>query len=390
MWKLMRIFILLLLLIPVFSWLSWKLEDRSQINLLVIDKTTPDPNYSEHLSFFWLANQNRWVKPNGDVYDFAKDFYGFHAHSDGSFTINDLSELKQGDLKNIADSLDVAYFADTYGIYNSNWKGHPDYGKDTISFLYGGLQPEDFNLLRELKRRGKTIIAEFNLFASPTSAVIRHQTEQLLGVRWSGWVGKHYSTLDTLLDPEIPKWLPALYRKNYKQKYKFTNSGIVLVDNHEHIIILEDKKDLNQRFPVLESELSTQLQYNVPEKIYYPYWFEINTTDDRNYTLASFHIDVTKSGKALMDAYHVPTSFPAIIEHDKKYHFLYFACDFSDNPMGIYSSYFKGIEKLSGAFYSPNQVKDRKMFFWTYYRPFMETVMDSISARKRRKLRYVD
>jgi hypothetical protein len=256
--------------------------------------------------------------------------------------------------------------------------------------FYGGLQANEFNLLRELKRKGKTIIAEFNLFASPTSSVIRRQTEELLGVKWTGWVGKYYSTLDTVLDPEIPKWIPDLYEKNYKAKYNFKKGGIVLVDNKERIIILEDKTHLNDKFPILRSELSTQLEYNVPEKVYYPYWFDINSTDERNHVLANFEIDVNADGRKLMDSLQVPSHFPAIIEHDKDYRFLYFACDFSDNPMGIYSSYFRGIESISGAFYSPNQVKDRKMFFWKYYRPFMETVMDSITARQERKKKYLD
>lgn len=390
MWKLLRIIILLFLLIPVISWISWKLKDKVPINLLVIDKTTPNENYSEHLSFFWVANQKRWVKANGEEYNFAEDFYGFHPGDDGKYIIKDLRILEKKGLSELADSLDLAFFADTYGIYNSNWKDHPDFGKDTISLFYGGLQPTEFNLLREMKRKGKTIIAEFNFFASPTSKVIRKQTEQLLGVSWKGWVGKYYNTLDTILDPEIPRWVPDLYKKNYNKEYDFKNAGIVLVDNRERIVILDAKKHLNRRFPVLESELSTQLQYNVPESIYYPFWFDINSTDSRNHVLAWFNLDVNKQGKALLDRFNLPKRFPAILEHDKDYRFIYFACDFSDNEMGIYSSYFNGVNKLSGAFYSANQVKDRKMFFWKYYRPFMETVMDSISAGKTRKPVFVD
>lgn len=390
MWKLLKILILLIFLIPVISWIVWKLEKSVPVKLLVIDKTTPEKNFSEHLSFFWVANQNKWVKPTGEEYDFAKDFLGFHPQKNGGYVIKDLKVYGNDAYSRLADSLDLVFFADTYGIYNSNWKGHPDYGKDTIALFYGGLQPEEFNLLRELKRKKKTIIAEFNLFASPTSSVIRRQTEELLGVKWSGWVGKHYETLDTVLDPEIPKWLPALYRKNYKTAYKFRRGGIVLVDNRERIIILEDETHLNEKFPILKSELSTQLEYHVPEKVYYPFWFDINTTDQRNHVLAHFEINVNQKGKQLLDSLNVPNQFPAIIEHDKDYRFIYFACDFSDNRMGIYSSYFRGIENLSGAFYSPNQVKDRKMFFWKYYRPFMTTLMDSISAQQTRKKQYLN
>ncbi|MDQ1772741.1 hypothetical protein GQR60_18365 [Labilibaculum sp. A4] len=390
MWKLLRIIILLFLMIPVISWICWKFKDKVQMNLLVVDKTVPNGNYSEHLSFFWVANQKRWVKPNGEEYNFAEDFYGFHPGDDGRYVIKDLRIFEKQGLSALADSLDLAFFADTYGIYNSNWKDHPDYGKDTISLFYGGLQPAEFNLIREMKRKGKTIIAEFNFIAAPTSELVRNQTEQLLGLKWSGWVGKYYHTLDTVLDPEIPRWLPDLYKKNYKKEYDFKNAGIVLVDNKERIVILDAKKHLNRYFPILESELSTQLQYNVPESIYYPFWFDVNSTDSRNHVLAWFNLDVNEEGKALLDQFNLPKKFPAILEHDQDYRFIYFACDFSNNEMGIYSSYFNGINRLSGAFYNANQVKDRRMFFWKYYRPFMGTVMDSVSARKDRKVMYVD
>jgi hypothetical protein len=387
MWKLFRLIILLFLLIPVISWISWKVKEKVPVNLLVLDKTTPSENFSEHLSFYWVANQKRWVKPNGKEYDFATDFYGFHPGDEDEYVIKDLRIFDNNKIRQLADSLDVVFFADTYGIYNSNWKHHPDYGKDTISLFYGGLQPIEFNLLRELKRKGKTIITEFNLFASPTSAVIRKQTEALFGLNWSGWVGKYYSTLDTVLDSDIPKWIPELYEKNYKKKYEFKNSGIVLVNNKEQIVILDSRQHLKDKFPFIESELSTQMQYNVPEKIYYPYWFDITTSDKRNHVLAWFNLDVNKEGKQLLDSLKIPKKFPAIIEHDEDYHFMYFACDFSDNAMGIYSSYFDGVTGISGAFYTPNQVKDRKMFFWKYYRPFMSTLMDTISDRKKRKLK---
>ncbi|PKQ64401.1 hypothetical protein BZG02_06190 [Labilibaculum filiforme] len=390
MWKLLRIVILLFLLIPVVSWISWKFKDQVQINLLVVDKTTPNCNYSEHLSFFWLANQKRWVKPNGEEYNFAEDFYGFHPDGHGDYVIKDLRVFEKKGFASLADSLDVAFFADTYGIYNSNWKDHPDYGKDTISFFYGGLQATEIDLIRELKQKGKTIIAEFNFFASPTAPVIRQQAEDMLGVKWNGWVGKYYNTLDTLLDSEIPRWVPDLYEKNYKKKYDFKNAGIVLVDNKERIVILDAKKHLNRRFPVLESELSTQKKYKVPESIYYPFWFDINTSDSQNTILAWFHLDVNRKGEALLNQFDLPKKFPAIIEHNKDYHFIYFACDFSDNEMGIYSSYFRGVDKLSAAFYNVNQVKDRKMFFWEYYRPFMKTVMDDISADKLNRMECVD
>nr|WP_320119070.1 hypothetical protein [uncultured Marinifilum sp.] len=380
MWKLLKLCIFLFFLIPVVSWVSWKFKKEIPINVLVIDKTTPDERFSEHLSFFWLINQNKWVKRNGDEYDYANDFLGFYPNNDGTYSIKDLKKLAPKDIAEMADTLDLAFFADTYGIYNSNWKDHPDYGKDTISFVYGGMTSEELELMRELKKRKKALIVEFNLFASPTSAHIRKQTEELFGLKWSGWVGRYFTTLDTLIDTEIPKWVPELYRKNYNKEYDFKKAGIVLVDSKEHIIILENETHLIDEFPILKSTQSTQEEYQVPGEIYYPFWFDINTSDSRNEILANFQINVNEKGKQLMDSLNVPLEFPAIFQHKKDYHFTYFACDFSDNQMGIYSSYFDGVEKINGAFYSANQVKDRKMFFWKYYRPFMTTLMDSIHS----------
>jgi hypothetical protein len=390
MWKLLRLIIILFLLIPIISWVSWKLKTKEKVSLLVFDKTTPNTEYSEHLSFFWVANQKRWVKASGEEYNFAEDFYGFHPKEDGKYSINDLRNFEEDDLSGLADSLDLVFFADTYGIYNSNWKDHPDYGKDTISLFYGGLQAPELALLKKMKEKGKTILAEFNFVASPTDGIIRQEAQEMFGVEWNGWVGRYYNTLDTVLDREIPRWVPDLYEKNYKKEYDFKNAGIILVNNKEQIVILDAKRHLNNRFPILESERGTQSKYDVPETIYYPYWFDINKTDSRNKVLAWFHIDVNSSGKKLLDQFNLPQRFPAILEHDQDYHFLYFACDFSDNQMGIYSSYFRGINKLSSAFYSTNQVKDRKMFFWKYYQPFMESLMDSISVRKSRRSDYSD
>jgi hypothetical protein len=110
MWKLVRVFVVLILIIPVISWIVWKMEKDVPINLLVIDKTTPEKNFSEHLSFFWLANQNKWVKSTGEEYDFAEDFLGFHPDKDGEYVIKDLKIYGDESSERLADSLDVVFF----------------------------------------------------------------------------------------------------------------------------------------------------------------------------------------------------------------------------------------------------------------------------------------
>lgn len=381
MWRLLRLTILLFLLIPIVSWLVWYCKPKVKMNLVLMDKTVVDDYFSEHRSFFWMINQRRWIKNNGQEYDFTKDYLGFHKLTYNSFEEKDLNKYKQECIQNLLDTTDIILFADNYGVYSKQWIFHENYNKDTIEFLYGGIQESDLDFLECAMNMGKVILVEFNLYGPVLKKSVAKRAEELLGVKRTGWVGKYFHNLNHRTNKNLPQWIPLLYKRNYNQEYHFHKGGIVLV-NKDKIIVLENKTHLTEEFPVLKSSHSIQVRFNVPEKIYYPFWFEINNVDHSGQVLANFELKVSKEGRRILKEQKIPLQFPAIIEEKRNYHLMYFSYDFSDNPIGIYSSYFYGINRIKHMLYDSNKKNDRKKFFWEYYYPFMNALLNEVECNK--------
>ena len=104
--------------------------------------------------------------------------------------------------------------------------------------IYGGLNNNDFLLLKEMKDRNKLIIMEYNSFDYPTAQFESVRTQEKLGISFSGWTGKYFSSLDTTLK-DFPIWMTAMYRKEYKKPWKFTKAGIVILKEKD-IVVLEE------------------------------------------------------------------------------------------------------------------------------------------------------
>ena len=67
----------IIILILLGSWLMWYFKAERSLNVYILDKTVPTMERTEHKSFNWVLNHNRYVKPNGDLYNVDKDYYGF-------------------------------------------------------------------------------------------------------------------------------------------------------------------------------------------------------------------------------------------------------------------------------------------------------------------------
>ena len=89
-----------------------------------------------------------------------------------------------------------------------------------------------------MKDRNKLIIMEYNSFDFPTAQFESVRTQEKLGIVFSGWSGKYFSSLDTT-SKDFPVWMASMYRKQYQNPWKFTKSGIVIL-NEKEIIVLEE------------------------------------------------------------------------------------------------------------------------------------------------------
>jgi len=122
-------------------------------------------------SLYWILNNERITKPDGEKYSRDFDYYGVHPVNSDSFAVKDLSDYSSGQVDSLANALDAAYFVDTYGIYAEV----DDSSSARRRLIYGGLQAEEVDLLVALKNRSKLIISEFNILDAPTSSQVRQQ-----------------------------------------------------------------------------------------------------------------------------------------------------------------------------------------------------------------------
>lgn len=371
--------LIILLIVPVISFLKWSFQPKKPLEVLILDKTVPTLERDKHRSLSWILTHNKYVKLNKRKYSYTKDYFGFIPLKPLRDKRWDRNPIRLGDILIMADSFDVAYFADTYGVHFNDWYA----GINTSNrsrLIYGGLSNSDYLFMKEMYDRQKLVIAEYNILAYPTDPLNRNKTEELLDVHWTEWTGRYYETLDTIADPAFPKWIVKLYQTRYRKDWNFTRSGIVLLKNNNQIVVLENETHLEFDTPFIYTTDHGKKSYDLPYKVPYPYWFEIveSTSND---VVANFKIHTNEAGDSILQNFFLPETFPAILQSSGPSSYFYFAGDFADNPVPIKTAYFKGIEKLKFLFVKENS-GSRTRFYWEYYKPLMTQILDEYYSSK--------
>ncbi len=372
--------------VPLISHLVWHLSAETPLKVLILDKTVIDPKVNEHLSFNWVLNHRKYVKSPGVFYDPITDYKGFYPLGGGKFAIRDFDGFTDAQLDSVAKAYQMAYFTDTYGVYNEEWNFmYPKPGQEKASqitgafsgILYGGTTQEEVDLLKRFKDQRKLVLTEFNMMASPTGGDARASFESLYDVTWSGWTGRYFLSLKNTGSDELPNWLVNSYEEQRGRRWEFTKSGIVFVDDGGRIVVLEQDTHLKSSLPVITtSSEAHRLRYGIPEKITYPFWFDVTYHGPANHTVSSYVIDPTEEGKALLEKFQLPSSWPAVIASNSgEAPFYYFGGDFADNPITLRTTVFSRVYWLDGLLYN-RAVEERGRFFWNYYRPMVTTILN--------------
>ena len=175
------------------------------------------------------------------------------------------------------------------------------------------------------------------------------------------------------------------YKRQHNGKWPFTKSGIVYVSEQDAVVVLEETAHLTKKMPMLLSSPGSQSAFNLPDRIRYPYWFDILTYNPRiNREVATYEVYPTEAGKRELARYGLPRKFPAVLMHDEPdYAFYYFAGDFCDNPINMTSARFWGIEWLAPFTYMTEGITGRSGFFWRAYRPTLTRILESYYDRTR-------
>lgn len=376
--------LIILVLIPIISWLFWYIKPDQTLRVAILDKTVLNKETQEHISLSWVLEHEKYVKADQEYYDHKLDYFGFFPDEEGGYEINDFNNYSDSQLDSIADNYDMIAYTDLYGIYVAEWwDAYPERAPEEWEYvnpiersrlMYGSMTQKEVDLLKKMKKRKKLIFTEFNIFAQPTSHSVRKDFEKSFATKWSGWTGKYYSSLDSIRNKEIPMWIKRGYLNQYGD-WPFENSGIVFVKSDETIVILENITHLNHEVPLIISDEKEVEKYGIVSEIKYPFWFDICYAIWPNSSISDYLLDPNEIGDSILQAHHIPSKFPAVIKGGGDYPFYYFAGDFSDNSISVGSVNFEKIEWVSSFFYG-SVAKERDSFFWKYYRPLATTIID--------------
>lgn len=378
----LRPFLLIVVGLPLLSYLIWVFLPSNSFDILVIDKTVPDKTYQEHAGFFWSLNHLKFRNSEGDFYSSHTDYLGFFPNGKANFgEAKDLKGKSIEEIEILAKKTDMIYLADSYGVYEGDFTN-----KQNIQLtkkIYGGLDMSDIQLFKIAKEAGKVMVAEFNSMASPTSRAIRTEFENLMGIKWTGWIGRYFDEFDTLVNDEIPRWMITQYQEQHGN-WNLTGSGLIFIKESGEIEAFLHARDYDNKVPLVRTQKINKHGFKLPEVVPYPDWFDV-VMIERDYQVISYYdIDPTFEGVQRLRSMGLPRFFPAaVVRNSGDATQYYFAGDFSDIRGNFGSHYFSGLPILWRGLYVASDYSDRQGFFWNYYHPLVSQVLKKAVKNKK-------
>jgi hypothetical protein len=292
----------------------------------------------------------------------------------------EIKRISLEQIDSISDAYDALYYADTYGVYFSEWY-HGFRSVNENSFIDGGLNQNDFLFLKAMNNKNKLIMLEYNTLNAPTSDLIRDKTEKLFGIHLTGWYGKYFNNLDSSNNQDLPRSIINKYFIQHNREWPFKGSGIVLTNNFK-VIVLQKGEQLISEEPYINTSYTLQDKYHIPENTVFLNWFEVINAADTNAIMANYSLNLTVNGDSILHANGVPSSFPAIVSYQRyNKNMFYFAGDFANNSVNIYYSRLAYSQKLLDIFRSD----DRNVFFQKFYYPLINNILTKYSNSKKTK-----
>jgi hypothetical protein len=372
------IILAVLLLIPAVSFIRWAFQEKKPIDIVILDKSVPTLDRLGHRSFIYVLTNGRFVKgEKGGSFSAAKDYYGFEPLRPVREKQFRKKDFRLTELIDLADNNDALYYTDTYGVFFNDW--YQGIKKTRRSRkLYGGLNNNDYLLMVEMKKRDKLVILEYNTFDYPTAGLERFKTEELLGITSTGWMGQYYSSLDTVSQQGVPAWMPALFRKQYREPWSFSRPGVVLLKEN-NIIVLEEGTHLSSGYPLIRTEGTFAEKYGVMESVTFMNSFDI-IDPGRNTVVSEFVLNTTPAGDTLLMENDLKPVFPAVTMEPLMQRTYYFSGDFANNNIPFWTARFRNIQKSSKVLLYSDKPEDPKRFFWLYYKPLINSILGEYQA----------
>jgi hypothetical protein len=364
--------LVVILALPVFNLIRWTFQAKKPLSIIVMDKTVPNLERDNHRSLMWILTNGRFVKKNNFSYSYKKDYKGFYPTRPIRERQWRTDPLKLSEIYDVVAKSDALYYTDTYGVYFNDWyKGINESRRSRK--LYGGLLFSDYMYCVEMQRNKKLVILEYNTFDYPTAELERAKTQDLvLGIKCSGWTGKYFSSLDTIKSGNnLPVWMTAMYRKQYKKPWIFSKPGIILITDKK-IIVLEEGTHLKSALPLITTDSLYRAKYGITNNVAFQGWIDI-IDPLKSKVISKYNIETNPAGDSLLFENFLTNKFPAVITDTINQRTYYFAGDFANNKVASWTARFKGIDKLKGIMFT-DKPEDPRRFFWRYYRPLVNGI----------------
>ncbi|MCR5652497.1 MAG: hypothetical protein K6F88_01710 [Ruminococcus sp.] len=358
--------------------IGWFVKPSRVLNVAVLDKTVlsyadddeivKDTVYRKHRGFFYLLNQQKYVKSDGTDYDYTKDYYGPILNEDGEFD-------HSVELKNIKTKPDLVYLADAYGLGNDSF-GYYNGGSPKNA----GISSDDMSVVSYAYESGAPIIGETTLFSSPLSDSVYSQLCALFGIKPKKWIGRYITDLQDFTD--IPDWARPMYEQQEGVEWRFTGPGILLVSSDGKIIILEQNTDFNSKdlMTVYINEKYSG-EFSGISKCNFYNWFELIDTNYSTESIATFDFDLNETGMRKIKQISKSPRFCAIARKKEKGHapVYYFAGDFNDYVSGDRFGNFMFSNQVY-KFFSFDRQGDISNFYWNFYNPLIRKILDDTKS----------
>ena len=356
--------------LAITPWVLWRAAPERPLDLLVIDKTVAKPDYRKHAGLFWLLRHEKVVqRSTGRPLRDDRDYAGYQHTSDGHARIVPIPPRPS----------DLTYIADTYGVYEDDLHERP-LGLPSRS-IFGGLSIDEVRTVTRSLRPGATLVGEFNCIASPTSGRARDELSRALGVRWTGWAGRHFQFLDLTVD--LPLWIPRAWKRQTGSRWRFHGPGYVLVNEQGRVAVLVEGIDTATPGLQVTFDAAAARRYGAARRQTYDYWFEVMEPRPGAQIVARFDLALTDAGRQKARGIPVDRPFPAILRTTSPSHLAYyFAGDFADQPKVPASYRYKWLPNIR-AWLGVEHRDDQQAFYWRVYVPVMQHVLAETEATAR-------
>lgn len=375
-----HIAIAVFVLAVILLFVIWHLLPRKVMNIAVLDKTilsyaddeniVKDTVYRKHEGFFRILRQQHYVKPDGNNYDYKKDYFGPKLNEEGAY--DGTTELRDAD-----STPDLLYMADSYGLGNDTY-GHYNGGTP----LGGGITDDDMSYISFAHESGAPIITEAAFFSAPMSDSVRAQLVSLTGVNPTKWIGRYLVDLQDFTD--VPDWAPPMYEQQEGVEWRFTGPGILLVSTDGKIIVLEQNTDfISKNLLKISIDEAYKSEFWGCGNCNFYNWFELVEPNYGVENIATFEFDLNATGMEKIKEISKTPRFCAISRKQEEGYapVYYFAGDFNDYVNGNRYADFLFSNQFF-RFLSYDRQGDISNFYWRFYNPLIRRILNDTNSQK--------